>query len=119
MNYNDTVDYLKKYKKDYDKCIYIRNAMTGLKAISYTEKLGKRKTLNEYMQDLIELNKEMREIEDTIDSINDHNCRLVLGYRYLQFKTYEQIAELMNYSSMQIRRFHKKGIKMLENVIEC
>ncbi len=113
MNYNDTVEWLKKYKDDYDKSIYIRNAMTGLKAISYTEKIGKKRTLNEYMEELIELNNEMAVIEETINSITDHKSRLVVAYRYLQFKTYDEIGEIMHYSTVYIRKIHKKGIKSI------
>jgi hypothetical protein len=119
MDYNSTVEWLKKYKDDYDKCIYIRNAMTGLKAISYTEKLGKKKTINEYMEDLIKLNNEMADIEETINSINDPKCRLVIAYRYLQFKKYDEIGSIMGYSERQIKRFHKNGINFIKDVTKC
>ena len=43
----------------------------------------------------------------------------VLHKRYIQYLTWEQIAEDMSYSTVQIWRISKNGLKILEDVIEC
>lgn len=43
----------------------------------------------------------------------------VLHKHYILGKTYEQIAEEMGLCTVQIWRIKKKGIKNLQNVIEC
>jgi DNA-directed RNA polymerase specialized sigma subunit len=112
MDYKETVNWLSSYRSKYDKCIYIRNAMTGLKAISYTEHYGNRKTLNEYIDELNDITNEMDRIEKAIQNVEDYPG-IVLGYKYLQFKTYKEIALLVNYSPRQVRRLHKKGISLI------
>ena len=44
----------------------------------------------------------------------------IFMYRYLDYKTMEQIAEIMNYNERTIRRKHHSGIEKLSgNVLEC
>lgn len=43
----------------------------------------------------------------------------VLHKRYILYKTWEQIAEELSYSTVQIWRISKNGLKILEDVIEC
>ena len=118
MEYQEAVRYLKTYRKKHEKLIYLNNLILGIIAIGYSEHMGARKSINDYLDDLCQLNIEMAKIENTIDNVKDETSRVVLGYKYLQFKTFEEIAEIMSYSSMQIKRFHTKGIKMLLNVTE-
>lgn len=60
-----------------------------------------------------------REIESAIENLHDDELETIFMYRYLDYKTMEQIAELMNYSKISIQRKHKKGIeKMIPNDIE-
>ena len=78
---------------------------------------------------LIDLEKELnRLIDDYIDykrSVVNILEKLpakyygVLHRYYIRYMTLEQIAEDMNYSTMQVWRIKKKGLKNLENVIEC
>ena len=62
-----------------------------------------------------------KKIDRRIDELlNDCTLRKLLIKRYLQFKTWEQIAVEMNYSYMHITRLHGKAlqkVKMLQNVI--
>ena len=119
MEYNETISLLESYRTKYDKCLYIRNAMTGLKAISYTEHYGNRKTLNEYIEELTTITNEMDLIEKVIQSVEniDEYPGLVLGYKYLQFKTYKEIAKELHYSVPQVKRLRKKGINLATNVL--
>ena len=68
----------------------------------------------ELNQDLIMMCKLQREINQAIDAVDDVNCSLVLSKRYLLMKTWEQIAEEMDYSVVQIHRIHKKALEIFE-----
>ena len=52
-------------------------------------------------------------IENLINQIPDAGAKTVLGYKYLQYLTFKEIAVKMNYSFTQIRRLHKRGIDLL------
>lgn len=61
-----------------------------------------------------------REIESAIENLHDDELETIFMYRYLDYKTMEQIAELMNYNERTIRRKHHSGIEKLSgNVLEC
>ena len=51
------------------------------------------------------------EISRTIDKLDNVNEMLVLSKRYLLMKSWEEIAEEMNYSLSQIFRMHKEALK--------
>ena len=55
-----------------------------------------------------------REIETTIESLHDDELETIFMYRYLDYKSMEQIAELMNYSLSTVKRRHKKAIEKIE-----
>lgn len=118
MEYQEAVRYLKSYRKKHERLIYLNNLVLGIKAIGYSEHMGARKSINDYLDDLCQLNVEMAKIENMIDNVRDETSRVVLGYKYLQFKTFEEIAEIMSYSVIQIKRIHTKGIKMILNDTE-
>ncbi len=42
-----------------------------------------------------------------------------LHRHYIQFKSWEKVAEEMGYSTMHIYRIHRNGLKILRDVIEC
>lgn len=54
------------------------------------------------------------EIVTKINAVEDGRSRVLLSLRYLEFKTWEQIAEEMEYSSMQVQRIHKNILKGME-----
>ena len=115
MKYQEVVEWLKSYKEKFERIVYLRHRMTGLKAITYEEKLGKMKTLNDYMDEIILLSNEAAKIEKVIDDIPDHYAKLVLGYKYIQGKSFEDISEIIHYSVSQIKRFHSIGIQEIMN----
>lgn len=51
------------------------------------------------------------EILSAIGTVNDSTLRKLLVKRYLQFKTWEQIAVEMNYSYMHVTRLHGKALQ--------
>ena len=115
MDYQDTVEWLKSYKKKFERMAELRSRMTGVKAISYEEKIGSKKTINDYLDEITKLSNELAYIENAIDNIQDHYPRLILAYKYLHYKSFEEIAELINYSISQIKRFHSIGINEIMN----
>ena len=74
----------------------------------------------ELNQDLMRMCQLQIEMNKAIDAVEDVNCSLVLSKRYLLMKTWEQIAEDMNYSVTQVHRIHKWALeifKVPENMI--
>lgn len=43
----------------------------------------------------------------------------VLHRHYIRYMTWEQVAEEMGYSTVQIWRIKKNGLKILENIAKC
>ena len=56
------------------------------------------------------------EITDAICLVQDSTLRSLLTERYLNLKTWEAIAECMNYSYMQICRLHTKALDLIEEI---
>lgn len=54
-------------------------------------------------------------ISNAINTVSNNRFRLLLSYKYIDGKSLERIAELMNKSTRQIGRWHKKAV----NVLEC
>ncbi len=52
------------------------------------------------------LHREMVAIEEYISQIPDSTTRMIFRYRYIQGKTFEEIAEILKYSDRHIRRKH-------------
>lgn len=63
----------------------------------------------EYMQ----LEKEIRAV---IGRQENHNERLLLRLRYIEFMTWDQIADKMSYSNIQVYRIHKKALENLKTM---
>ena len=69
-------------------------------------KLGKVKEANE-----IEIMQ--KRIESSISSLNNDYERIVITKKYILNKSFDKIAEEINYSNSQTRRFHESGINNL------
>ena len=59
------------------------------------------------------------EIQQAIYKVDNHTYRTLLLARYINFKTWEQIAEDMGYEVRQIHRIHGNALVNLKDVIEC
>ena len=55
-----------------------------------------------------------REIRTVINRQENEAERLLLKLRYIDFNTWEEVAEKMNYSVMQIWRIHNSALKNLD-----
>lgn len=56
-----------------------------------------------------------REISCVIDKIEDDTLKILLRLRYLEFKKWEDIAYILNYTK---RHIHRKHIEALEEILK-
>lgn len=66
--------------------------------------------INAEINQFVDLKKEIR---DKINLLTNRNQQLVLRLRYIEFLTWEQVAERMTYSVKQVFRIHGEAIKNL------
>ena len=67
-------------------------------------------TVERELQQMIRLEQQINRV---IDSLLSGNYRMVLRYRYLDRKTWEQIADLLYIDPSTAKRWHKKAIDLL------
>ena len=53
------------------------------------------------------------EIDEAIESVPDARLRRLLKLRYIDFYTWEKIAEKMNYDLRWVHRLHKKALQTI------
>lgn len=121
-----------KIKDKQERINYLKSMSTSIGAIDYskdkiqTSPSADAAFTNQIMQ-IIKVEKELEkdknrmkelfvEISRTIDQVENVNEMLVLSKRYLLMKSWEQIAEEMNYSVRQIHRIHSEALK---HVTKC
>jgi len=66
------------------------------------------KQIKDEINSFIDLKKE---IHDVIEAVKNPNERLILRCRYIEFLTWEQVAERTNYSIRQVYRIHARALK--------
>ena len=69
---------------------------------------------DEINQDIDALVDLKREMVATIKAVADPECQTLLELRYLCFKTWEQIAVDMQYSTRNIYKLHDRAIKEIK-----
>lgn len=67
--------------------------------------------INEMIDELLDLRVE---IEHTIAAVPDETLRQLLELRYINCKTFEQIAVEINYSYMHVCRLHGKALAQIK-----
>lgn len=60
-----------------------------------------------------------REIDRVIKSVDDDKLRTLLYERYINGKTWEQVAVRMNYSYRHTTKLHGTALNILKDVLEC
>ena len=78
-----------------------------LKCIEYSEKI-KYRIVKQYEIKL--------EIENVISKVNDSIHRTLLRKRYLQYKTWEEIGEELNYTTRNVLYMHGRALQVVK---EC
>lgn len=58
-----------------------------------------------------------REIQKTIDLVADADCRLLLEFRYLCMKRWEEIAGEMKISSAYAFALHRRALDLVETIL--
>ncbi|MEG1945291.1 MAG: DUF1492 domain-containing protein [Oscillospiraceae bacterium] len=66
------------------------------------------------MNQLLDLKSDIRK---TVNQLEDVKGVLVLRYRYLEFMTWEAIAEKMTYSIRQIHRIHEAALNAMAEIL--
>lgn len=75
--------------------------------------------INSEIDRLLELKLEIRKV---IESVDNETEQLLLRLRYIEYKRWDEIAEIMGYSKRQTTRLHGyalKKIKLSLNVPKC
>ena len=67
--------------------------------------------INAEIDHLVDLKREIREV---ISAVKNLECQTLLELRYLCFKTWEQIAVQMNYSTKYVFDLHRTALKMIQ-----
>ena len=68
---------------------------------------------NELKSDIDSMVRIKKEVTDTINTVNDRNCRLLLEMRY-RLMSWEDIAADMNCSLRSIHYLHNRALKKVE-----
>lgn len=68
----------------------------------------------EIQEDVEKLFNLYRDIEKTINSIDNEIYRLILELRYINFKTIEEIGVALNYTTRWVKKLHSEALKAIE-----
>ena len=83
-------------------------------ANTITKIVSLEKDINSDIDRLVDTKKEVIE---TIDKVSDNDLKCLLQYRYLQFKTWEEIAVEMGFSYQWVHKLHARALSEIENLI--
>ena len=83
----------------------------------YTKYIDMADIINEKIDDLVDLK---MKISSEIDMLDKPEYRVVLRQRYINLKSFEEIAVFMCYDIRQIHRIHGNALQNMSlNVMEC
>ena len=72
--------------------------------------------LNSTIDTLVDLK---TEISGVLKQIHDPDCRLLLEMRYLAFKSWEEISEIMHLHIRSTYKMHGRALKAVEEIINA
>lgn len=72
---------------------------------------------NEINDDIDRLVDLKRDVIKTISKVQDTNCLTLLELRYLSFKSWDDIAAEMNYTSRWVHIMHSKALAAVEKIL--
>jgi DNA-directed RNA polymerase specialized sigma subunit len=135
INNRDKIKYLKRYinldreiERKLEEVARLRSKLTRVTEVFTTEPKGggsiRGKTEN-IIAKIVDLEKEIDadvdrlisirdNIKAIIEAVEDDREKLLLQYRYLDGRTFEEIAVQMHYSWRQIHRLHSKALTNLK-----
>lgn len=92
-----------------------------IKKISDMPRGGQPVTIDSLVNQKLELQKQInekcaqrKEIVDRIESLPDHRDRRILKLEFIDDLTHEQVAERINYSVAQTRRYYEAALERFE-----
>ena len=69
--------------------------------------------VEEYAQNLMCMQEKTEDVIRIISALPCNDIKKIFAYRYLNKMTWAEVAEVINFSSSQVYRMHKDGIKWL------
>ena len=72
---------------------------------------------NEINSDIDRLVDLKRDVMETIGKVQDPNCQMLLELRYLSFKSWDEIADEMNYTSRWVHILHSKALVSVDDIL--
>ena len=76
----------------------------------------KQKLINEYREKIKQGHIVMTNIEAALNKLNDERFRTILSLRYLDGRTWEYIADKMNYNLKWIYILHERALNKIKDV---
>ena len=135
MTNKDKIKYLKRYinldreiERKLEEVARLRSKLTRVTEVYSTEPRGGGSIYGkteEILAKIVDLEKEIDadvdrlvavrdSIKSIIEAVEDDRERLLLQYRYLDGRTFEEIAVQMHYSWRQIHRLHSRALSNLK-----
>ena len=135
MSNKDKIKYLKRYinldreiERKLEEVARLRSKLTRVTEVYSTEPRGGGTIYGkteEILAKIVDMEKEIDadvdrlisirdNIKAIIEAVEDDRERLLLQYRYLDGRTFEEIAVQMHYSWRQIHRLHSKALTNLK-----
>ena len=108
MTPEEAKERLKSYKDYANRFEYIENKVLNVHSYDFQAvktSNGTHKNQNDYIQIKDNCLKQMAEIRADIDRISTSKYREVLFYKYCELMNVYDIADLMGYSTMTVRRY--------------
>lgn len=59
-----------------------------------------------------------RDVMVTIGKVQDPNCQMLLELRYLSFKSWDEIADEMDFGSRWVHILHSKALAAVDKILE-
>lgn len=121
MTVEETRAYLKSYRNMLNRVEYIDNKLINVKSIRYDDapvsNYSESKTQNDYIMMKDKYLNEMALIRKKIEELDNITYRDVLFYKYVEFMSIYDIAELMDYSPGTVRRYLTEATQELSKSI--
>lgn len=126
MAANQMVDLLLQEKEEYERLL------TSIPSVDYSKdriQTSRTDTMSEAVIRLIEYNEKLDVLIDEFVEIRDFAFQIMheldateaklLYSRYMQGKTWEQVAESVNFTERHAHRVHERALQHFEDVMEC
>ena len=73
---------------------------------------------NEINDDIDHLVDLKRDVMKTLSQVHDTNCLMLLELRYLSFKSWDEIADEMDFGSRWVHILHSKALAAVDKILE-